>query len=192
MRLIGVQVNTVWEDKPASEARVRDLLAETLVQRGDLVVLPEMWATGFSLDVEKIAEDSGSGRAQSFLSSLAAELGAFVLGGVVTRGTGGRGNNEAVTYGPDGRKVCRYRKLFPFTLGGEADRYHAGDRTARFAWHDFGVAPFNCYDLRVPEVFRGAVADGAEIYTVIANWPSLRRDHWTALLGARRSRTRPM
>ena len=58
MRLIGVQVNTVWEDKPASEARVRDLLAETLVQRGDLVVLPEMWATGFSLDVEKIADDT--------------------------------------------------------------------------------------------------------------------------------------
>ncbi len=185
MRLFGVQLNTVWEDKPASEARVRDLLRGVDVREGDLVVLPEMWATGFSLDTEKIAEDAGNGRAQSFLSSLATEMGAFVLGGVVTRGAGGKGNNEAVTYGPDGREVCRYRKLFPFTPGGEADHYHAGDRGAHFAWHGFGVAPFICYDLRFPEVFRGAVANGAEIYAVMANWPSLRRDHWTTLLCAR-------
>ena len=185
MNLFGVQVNTVWEDKPASEQRVRELLRDVRVQAGDLVVLPEMWATGFSLDVDKIAETTGDGPTQSFLSSLASQLRAFVLGGVVTRGAGTKGNNEAVTYGPDGHEICRYRKLFPFTFGGEAERYRAGDCTRRFAWHEFSVGPFICYDLRFPEVFRGAVQDGVELYAVIANWPSLRRDHWTALLRAR-------
>lgn len=185
MRFFGIQVNTVWQDVSASIARVRELLRGADICGGDLIVLPEMWSTGFSMDIEQIAEAAGDGPAQSFLSSLATDTGAFVLGGVVTRGSGGKGNNEAVAYGPDGREVCRYRKLFPFTLGSEPDCYHAGDRVANFSWREFHVAPFICYDLRFPEVFRGAVAGGAEIYAVIANWPSVRREHWNTLLCAR-------
>ncbi len=185
MKVIGIQIDTVWEDKPASHARVETLLGDIDIARGTLIVLPEMFATGFSPDVSKIAEAAGDGPTQTFLSGLAARRKAFVLGGVVTHGEAGRGRNEAVVYGPDGAELVRYQKLFPFTFGKETDHYGRGDTTARFECGDFKVAPFVCYDLRFPEVFRIEARRGAELYAVIANWPAARQDHWMALLRAR-------
>src|SRR5262249_41576994 len=63
--------------------------------------------------------------------------------------------------------------------------YVAGDQICLFQCHDFTVAPFICYDLRFPEVFRPAAARGANLIVVIASWPSVRDDHWVTLLKAR-------
>jgi predicted amidohydrolase len=73
----------------------------------------------------------------------------------------------------------------PFTLGGERDYYEPGAAPTIFRWHDCSVAPFICYDLRFPEIFRPVAAQGAELLTVIANWPAARDHHWQALLRAR-------
>lgn len=185
LQLVGVQADMIWEDKPSSQARVRALLEAQSVREGALVVLPEMFATGFSLDVAKIAEVSGDGPTQRFMSQLAIELRSCVLGGVVTRDGTGKGCNEAVAYGPDGREIVRYRKLHPFTFGKESDHYRAGDRTVRFSWRGFVIAPFICYDLRFPEVFRAEVCHGVDLIVVIACWPEVRADHWRTLLKAR-------
>lgn len=185
MNIIGIQIDSVWEDKPASHARARALIEKAAPAPRSLVVLPEMFATGFSMDVAAI-DDGASGETQAFLSRLAAEMGIYLLGGVVTREpNGGRGRNEAVVYDPSGREHARYQKLQPFTFGGESANYAAGDRICLFDWNGFSVAPFICYDLRFPEHFRIATQQGAELIVVIASWPVTREDHWMTLLKAR-------
>ena len=184
MQLVGCQVNTVWEDKQATFKRVRCLLDAAPPARDALVVLPEMFSTGFSFDIPRIAEGADR-ETETFLSETAVRLGVFMLGGVVTRGRSDRGRNESVIFAPSGRLICRYTKLFPFTFGGEAEHYESGDRVEIFRWHEAVVAPFVCYDLRFPEIFRRVVRRGVEVFTVIGNWPSSREEHWIALLRAR-------
>jgi omega-amidase len=178
------QLDVAWEDKGANYAKVRALVKTNPPPPGSLLLLPEMFATGFSMDVARIAEDAGRAT-ESFLASLARELGVCVVGGLVSIQDDGRGRNEAVVFDPEGRELARYCKLHPFSFGGEDRHYAAGAEVVTFDWAGVRVAPFICYDLRFPEVFRSAVRREAQLYAVIANWPSAREAHWSALLRAR-------
>jgi omega-amidase len=184
MKLIGVQLDIVWENKPATFDRVRRLLDAHKPQPGALLVLPEMFSTGFSMDVATIHE--GSDRpAEQFLQSLAREFSVYTLGGVVNLGPDGRGRNQALAFAPDGHELVRYDKIHPFTLGEEGKHYTAGDTIQLFNWESMSVSPFVCYDLRFPEIFRAAVRRKAQLLAVIANWPYPRESHWVTLLQAR-------
>ena len=160
------------------------MLASVFPERGSLVLLPEMFATGFSMNVAGIA-DQATQKTQAFLAELAAMHDVYVMGGVVVADASGRGRNQCVIYGPKGDELARYSKIRPFTLGGEADHYEAGEKVEIFEWEGFRVAPFICFDLRFPELFRTAAAKGANLLTVIANWPEKRVAHWECLLRAR-------
>jgi len=184
MNIIGIQLDSVWEDKPANHEKARRLIEKAEPQAGSLIVLPEMFATGFSMNVAAI-HDGDSRETQTFLSQTAAEHDIYLLAGVVTKDANGRGRNECVVYAPDGREHARYTKMQPFTLGGESANYVAGRDVCLFEWNGFTVAPFICYDLRFPEIFRVAAARGANLMTVIASWPVTREDHWVSLLEAR-------
>jgi predicted amidohydrolase len=184
MKVIGLQLDISWENKPANHAKASAMIEAAKPQPGSLVVLPEMFATGFSMNVAAI-HDSDDRETQDFLAKTAADYRIYLLGGVVTKDVSGRGRNECVVYSPQGLEVARYCKLQPFTLGGESDNYVAGENTCLFTWADFTVAPFICYDLRFPEIFRAAVRRGANLYTVIASWPIAREEHWITLLKAR-------
>lgn len=177
-----VQFDIVWEDPPANRARIAALLERAPIGAGDLVVLPEMALTGFSLDVARTAADAGA--AEAFLVELTERHGCTVVGGLVAS-LGGRASNQALAVGPDGAILARYAKLQPFTFGGEAEAHAAGETIEGFRWAGLRVAPFICYDLRFPEHFRAAAAEGAEMFVVIANWPVRRIDHWLTLLRAR-------
>jgi predicted amidohydrolase len=143
-----------------------------------------MFATGFSMNVATI-DDTKSRETQDFLSRTAAEHKTYLAGGVVTTNAEGRGLNQCVVYSPDGDEIARYSKMQPFTLGGESDHYAAGQQPLVFNCEEFNVAPFICYDLRFPEIFRAAVVRGANLFLVIASWPVVREDHWLTLLKAR-------
>jgi omega-amidase len=184
MKIIGLQIDTRWEDKEANHANVSALVAEAAPPENSLIVLPEMFATGFSMNVGAVAEDRNRAT-QAFLSGLAADCGAYVLGGVVTRHEDGRGLNQAVVYAPSGRELARYSKMHPFSYAGETEHYAPGTGIETFACNSFTIAPLICYDLRFPEAFRAATRKGAQVLVVIANWPAPREDHWTCLLQAR-------
>ena len=160
MQIVACQLDIAWEDKAASHQRVRAMLADTAIEPGALVVLPEMFATGFSMHVDTIAEAPG-GPTHEFLGRPAREHRACVLGGLVTRGADGRGRNEAVAFGPQGQELARYCKMQPFSFAGETKHYESGAGITTFRWQDFTVAPMVCYDLRFPELFRIAVRSGA-------------------------------
>jgi omega-amidase len=180
----GCQLDIAWEDKAANHARVRALLDAQPLPAGSLLLLPEMFATGFSMNVAHVGEGP-EGETSRFLADLARERRLTVVAGLVSQTPSGRGRNEAVVFGEDGLERTRYCKLHPFSYSGEPEHYDRGEGVVTFEWSGAMVAPFVCYDLRFPEAFRAAVRRGTQIFAVIANWPTGRESHWTTLLRAR-------
>lgn len=185
MNLIAVQLDSVWENPTQSIARAHRLLTQVQIKPGDLIVLPEMFSTGFSMNTRAIAETPEHHPAEDFLRDLAKHHQSHVLGGLVRRAPSGKGFNQALLIGPDGAEQTRYTKLHPFSFAGETDHYQPGDQLVSFDWAGFTAAPLICYDLRFPEAFRAAVRRGVNLFIVIANWPAARANHWAALLTAR-------
>ncbi|MBI1372133.1 MAG: carbon-nitrogen family hydrolase [Phycisphaera sp.] len=185
MQLVAVQLDTRWHDKRANHEKVRALLGETAIEPGAMIVLGEMFATGFSLEVDTIAENDTHETA-AFLAELAREHRATVVGGAVTRDKNtGKGRNEALVFDAEGDEIARYCKMHPVSFLGELDCYVKGDRVVTFGWGDAKVSPLICYDLRFPEAFRIAVRGGTEVLVVIASWPAKRHAHWLNLAVAR-------
>ena len=184
MKVGAVQPDTIWEDKPANFEKIRSILSAGQTDPGSLVVLPETFGTGFSMNVRQVAE-SPARETEQFLATTAKAMGIYLLGGLVTAAADGKGQNEAVLFDPAGRMILRYTKIHPFSYGGEPEHYVGGREIVTFPWQGFCVAPFICYDLRFPEIFRIAARRGATMFVVIANWPKAREHHWRTLLAAR-------
>lgn len=204
-----VQTDIIWESPAANLAQVDALLADAPVEPGDLVVLPEMFDTGFSLDIVKTADTAG--RTMAYLTELASRLGVTVHGArTVFARDRRRGLNRAEIVGPDGSSLAAYDKIHPFSYGREQERFVGGTRVLTYRWafsaaageggrgtdgsaalpasrgeEALTVCPAICYDLRFPELFRTGLDLGAEAFVFGANWPEVRADHWRALSIAR-------
>jgi len=187
MRAHLVQLDIRWEDKPSNYETVRGLLSGANAREGDLVVLPEMFDTGFSLRTEETADENAATLA--FLGELARSLHVWIHGGRTMAGRAGLATNRATILDPQGRLVAEYSKIHPFTYGREPERFRPGTEVITYDWvSDTGslrICPAICYDLRFPELFREGLARGAEAFVIGANWPDARHAHWRALLIAR-------
>lgn len=182
-----LQWDLVWENPEANFARVRELLESTPAKKDSLLILPEMFATGFSMNPAII--EPYEGPTMDFLATLAGERGALVIGGLALNNQG-RNVNVAAAFGPYGTPCGLYEKQRPFVPGGEV--YTPGYEPFLMEWEGTEltlqppVCPFVCYDLRFPELFREAARRWQpEVFVVIASWPEARVSHWLALLQAR-------
>ncbi|MCH2596365.1 MAG: hypothetical protein MKZ95_11265 [Pirellulales bacterium] len=184
MQIVSVQLDMAWQDKAANHEKVRRLRDKTSVGSGAFIILPEMFDTGFSMDIDATAQ-TASLESETFLRELAREKNAAVMGGVVGPIVDGKASNEAVVFDPAGNCLVRYRKMQLFTPAGEDAKFAAGTGHRLFQWQNVNITPLICYDLRFPELFRPPVQDGAELITVIASWPEVRSEHWVRLLQAR-------
>jgi predicted amidohydrolase len=185
VNVIALQLDIAWENKQVNFEKVRRLLTDAAPAKDSFVVLPEMFATGFTMNTEAMAETYGD-ETEQFLARTAKEFGVFLLAGAALRGRDGKARNKALAFSPAGELIAFYAKMRPFTPGGEADHYVAGERAVAFRWNACTVSPFVCYDLRFPEIFReAAAAHRPELFAVIANWPVKRILHWVRLLQAR-------
>jgi len=179
-----IQIDSTWEDRPANHAKARKLIADANPQPDSLIILPETFSTGFSINLPITAEPEG-GPTEQFLSEMAAQYQSCIIGGVVRQTSGGLGMNQSLTIAPDGTLLARYTKNFPFSMGGEGEAHVAGTSVSIFEWQGLKIAPLICYDLRFPELARSAVRAGAEVLIYIAAWPVKRIQHWITLLQAR-------
>jgi predicted amidohydrolase len=182
MRVAAIQHDIVWEHADETRERVRPLIAAAAAEGARLIVLTEMFATGFSMDPERIAEDEG-GPSEQFLLEQAAAHDAHVIASIAQRGADGNFRNNAIVARPDG-SVRRYAKIHPFSFAGEHERYAAGTDFLTIDIEDLRVSVFVCYDLRFADEF-WALAPRTDLYVVPANWPQPRHEHWRALLRAR-------
>jgi predicted amidohydrolase len=182
MRVAAIQHDIVWEDPDATTAHVTPMIAKAVADGAGLVVLTEMFATGFSMRPERVAEDEG-GPIEQFLLAQAREHGVHLIASIAQRDTGGNYRNNCVLAGPQG-VVARYPKIHPFSYAREHEYYTAGDRHVVAEVDGLRIALFVCYDLRFADEF-WALAPDVDMYVVPANWPGTRREHWRTLLRAR-------
>jgi predicted amidohydrolase len=182
LQVLGLQMDVVWEAVEPNLARAGALIEEATAAGARLVVLPEMFATGFSMAAARTV--LAAPRIRSFLAESAVRHGLWVLGGVAEAGPQSRPINSAVLVSPQGREVLRYAKLHPFSLAGEDACFAAGTSLPTAEVEGVRVCPLICYDLRFPEAFRAAT-DRTDLYIVIASWPKPRIGAWSTLLEAR-------
>jgi predicted amidohydrolase len=183
MKIAALQCDIAWERPDENYARLAPRVARAAEAGARLVVLPEMFACGFSMDTDRIAEapDGPSGR---FLAEQAQRNGLWVAGSIPERAPEQRKPyNTLVLAGPGG-ETHRYRKLHPFSYAREDEHYLAGETPLTVEVEGVRLTPFICYDLRFADVFWDA-ARATDAYLVVANWPRTRSTHWRALLRAR-------
>ena len=183
LRVALVQHDIVWESREETLGRLAPKLAAAAAAGTRLAVLSEMFPTGFSMRIDVTAEPA-DGPSTAWLLEQAASNSMWVCGSLAVREAGeGLAFNTFVLAGPGG-ELHRYRKIHPFTYGGERKAFDAGTDTVTVEVDGVRVTPFICYDLRFADVFWDVAAD-TDLYVVPANWPQARRHHWTALLTAR-------
>lgn len=180
----ALQLDIAWQDRCISHQRVRDLLAKVAPEPKSILVLPELFDVGFTME-SSIANDEPARSTWNFCSDLARRTECAVLAGFARPGSEGRIANVATFFDEAGREIGRYEKTHPFNIAGEGSHYVAGEGPTIIEWQGMKIAPVICYDLRFPELFRLATKQGAEVFLLIANWPSARVEHWTTLSRAR-------
>ncbi len=175
-----IQMNLAWEDAPANRSRAEELVGN-LGERVDLVLLPEMFTTGFSMNPELLAEEM-SGETIAWMRRTASETGAVVAGSLIIREDKKCYNRFAAV--TPGSEIFTYDKGHLFPLTGEDRVFTRGRERLVFSIGSWKIAPFICYDLRFPVWTRNRHAD-FDCMLFAANWPASRSAHWEALLRAR-------
>lgn len=179
LRVSLVQTDLVWEDPTANCAALEEKLVD-LVGKTDLVVLPEMFATGFSMS--PTGAEIGRGPVLQWMQIQANRLGALVVGSLKVKQQNDFFNRLYAVH-PDGT-FTSYDKRHLFRMGGEHEFYQSGDQQVIVSYKGWNIALFVCYDLRFPVWSRNVgLAYDAAIY--VANWPAPRANVWRTLLQAR-------
>jgi omega-amidase len=158
-------------------------LLEKLTQPIDLVVLPEMWPSGFRVIEGKLLLRQ-TDEALEEVRRFAKRKKCFVIGSHLSGGDGGF-YNTATVIAPDGRTLGRYHKVHLFQLGREDKTFLPGRRAVVVKTDLAPIGLSICYDIRFPELIRKEVLAGAEILVIPSAWPRERIDHYLSLLKAR-------
>jgi len=176
-----------WQSPARSLEGAADVVRRAAESGARLVVLPEMCLTGFTMEPDVHAESLDGPNVRA-LEALARDAGVSIIASIARAAADGgvRAHYNSVIHVDEaGATRVVYDKQKLFAYGGEDAVYTPGDRSPEIV--EIGgvrIAPFVCYDLRFPELFR-AVADEVDLIVVVANWPVARRPHWDTLLRAR-------
>ncbi len=181
LRASLLQQPLVWHDPAGNRERFEALL-EPLAGRTDLVVLPETFTTGFSMEAQALAEPPG-GPTTEWLARWATRLDAAITGSLITR-DGGRCYNRLL-WVPPAEAMRHYDKRHLFRLGKEHEHFTAGREAWSIAWRGVRVCPLVCYDLRFPVFSRRRPELDYDLLVYVANWPAVRTEAWRLLLRAR-------
>ena len=179
LRVTMIQADLAWQD-PATNRRNLAAHFRGLAGHTDLIVLPEMFTTGFSMAADSLAETM-AGATVGWLREEAAAIGCAITGSLIVE-ENGRHYNRLVWATPDGN-LAHYDKRHLFRMAREQEHYAAGRRRLVVELKGWRLCPLVCYDLRFP-VWSRSRGD-YDVLLYVANWPARRRAAWSALLRAR-------
>lgn len=178
LKITIIQPDIIWENVQANLEKYSALFAE--IEKTDVIILPEMFTTGFSINPENLKE-SMDGNSVQWMKNMAKEKDASVVGSMIIE-EDGKIYNRVVWVFPDG-KTEFYNKRHLFTMGQEHLNYSPGNQKTVIEFRGWKFCPLVCYDLRFPVWSRNT--DNYDVLIYMANWPSPRRHHWNSLLIAR-------
>jgi len=174
-----VQTSLIWQQANANCDHISQILQNNQPAT-DLIVLPEMFNSGFTLDATKVAETMDGATVQ-WMKLLATTHNAAVTGSLVIRDHNQNFNRMVIAY-PDGN-LHWYDKKHLFRMANEQQRYSAGDKRLVIHWRDWNIALYVCYDLRFPVWCRNQ--SDTDLMLFVASWPGVRAYPWQTLLRAR-------
>jgi predicted amidohydrolase len=188
LRLALIQMHVEAGNPDANFEAAAHWLAQVVSapSKPDLIMLPEMWNTGYAWDrIGDIADPAGS-RTSAFMADFCRKHQVTVLAGsIAEKHPDGKVTNTIHVFGPDGKECASYSKIHLFRLMNEHLHLKAGEKTGQFELSDIPAAAMICYDIRFPELARKLALAGARILFVPAQWPNPRMHHWRTLLQAR-------
>lgn len=185
LKLTLIQANQFWEDKQAN-LELYDLLIDE-IDHTHLIILPEMFQTGFSMHTE-LAEDFLTSSSIQWLKQKAIQKKAAIYTSLMIRDLG-KTTNRGVFVFPNG-EIEFYDKQKTFTLAGENEHFDRGRSTKIVNYLGWKLQLNICYDLRFPEILRNQwnatnASASYDVLLLVANWPAKRGEHWRTLLKAR-------
>lgn len=185
LKVVLVQANQMWEDKEGNCRNFDRLLAD--IEKVDLIVLPEMFHTGFSMNPSFLAETMDDSSGLTWLRMKAKEKNAAFYTSLIISDKGNYYNRGVFVY-PTG-EVSTYDKRKCFGLAGEDKVFTAGQKQTIVEFRGWKIQLQICYDLRFPEISRNKINSNLlpnyDVLIYVANWPEKRRSHWQTLLTAR-------
>ncbi|WP_066191962.1 carbon-nitrogen family hydrolase [Gracilibacillus timonensis] len=187
MKYAIYQMDVMVADPSANRAKITKWIEAQMVQDNpDVLVLPEMWNTGYALDqLEEIADQNGE-ITIPFLSSMARDFQVNIIGGSIANQKKKGIYNTAYVFNRAGELIYEYDKMHLVPMLDEPIYLQGGERKGRvFALDGVKMGLAICYDLRFPELLRDLALQKAEVIHVVAQWPAARKDHWRYLLHAR-------
>ena len=181
LKVALIQSKLYWEDIDANLAMFEEKIWQ-IKDKPDLIVLPEMFTTGFTMNAEPLAEPMNF-KTFKWMKQQAGQFDATILGSYIVK-EGDRFYNRLVVMTPDGTHY-EYDKRHPFSLANEHETYAPGKNRLIFELKGWKICPLICYDLRFPVWARNSTSNGSLDYDVliyVANWPAPRVNAWDGLL----------
>ncbi|KAA3439869.1 amidohydrolase [Rufibacter hautae] len=174
-----LQLDLAWHDAAANRAKFQAKIQQ--LPATDLIILPEMFTTGFSMDAPALAEEM-DGESVAWMRQMAQERNAVVMGSLIIT-EHGKYYNRVLWMRPDGT-LEHYDKRHLFRMAGECEAYTPGTQKLIVELNGWNICPLVCYDLRFP-VWSRNTPISYDVLIYIASWPDRRRLAWRTLLRAR-------
>ena len=183
LKIIGIEAPIVWENPAENRMAFETLIRDSNFEGVDVVVLPENFTSGFSMNIDSVDcwEDSVT---FDWMKGLSSELDVALFGSVAFKMPDGSARNRGLFVKPSG-EVEVYDKKHLFTLGGEDKHYVAGESRDVVEFRGWKILLQICYDLRFPVFSKNRPEDLYDAIIYVANWPKPRIHAWRTLLQAR-------
>tara|TARA_B100000768_G_scaffold179389_2_gene196974 strand:+ start:187 stop:981 length:795 start_codon:yes stop_codon:yes gene_type:complete len=185
LHIVGIQSPIIWENPNANRMAFSERIENAMKEKNDidLIVLPEVFTTGFSMNIDAI-DSWKSGKTLDWMRDLSKKYNVAITGSVAFRFEEGIARNRSVFVKPDGSFEC-YDKRHLFTFGNENAHYQGGEARKIVEFRGWRILLQICYDLRFPSFSRNSISNIYDVALYVANWPEVRRHPWRTLLQAR-------
>ncbi|WP_420603776.1 amidohydrolase [Flagellimonas sp.] len=179
LKLALIQSHLIWEDPKANRTLFEEKI-RAISRDVDLIILPEMFSTGFTMNPENVEAEEGE-KTVEWMKHVAKQQGTAVIGSIVF--SEDKTNYNRLFFVDPNGNLKTYDKKHTFTLAGEDKVYKAGTSKLVFEYLGFKICPLICYDLRFPVWARNV--EDYDVLIYVANWPKPRIEAWDTLLKAR-------
>lgn len=180
MKITIIQTNLAWEKKDENLSHFKNLISD-ITNDTDIIILPEMFSTGFTMNAKSLAEPM-TGNTIQWMKKVAAEKNCVVTGSIIIE-ENGKFFNRLVWMSPEGFLIYNKRHLFSYAH--EDKTYTAGNKKLIVEYKGWKICPLICYDLRFPVWSRRTKKEDYDLLLYVANWPERRNTAWKTLLPAR-------
>ncbi|RYM00020.1 carbon-nitrogen family hydrolase [Sporolactobacillus sp. THM7-7] len=182
MKVALIQCDVAFGDPEKNYRRAEKKIKKAMENQPDVIMLPELWTTGYDLKrLDEIA-DTEAEAARQFAGKLAATYQVNIISGSVAKRTSSGTTNTLLVFNRQGECIKAYSKVHLFRLMNEEKFLKPGQADGLFILDGIPSAGFICYDIRFPEWMRKHVLAGARVLYIPAEWPKPRLDHWRTLL----------